>query len=50
MRVEDNKATGDIYEPCNDNLQHHRRMDVGSHFYVVGSIANRTQASRPSSR
>ena len=41
---EDDNATGEIYEPCNDNLQHHRRMDVDSDFYVVGLIADRASA------
>ncbi len=47
-RIEDDKAAGEIYEPCNDNLQHHGRMDVDSDFYAVGRIADR--ASLPPHR
>lgn len=43
-KIEGDKATGEFYEPCDDNLQHPRRMDVDSNFYVVGGIANLTWA------
>jgi hypothetical protein len=44
---EDDNATGEIYEPCNDNLQHHGRMDVDSDFYALGRIADRASLPPP---
>lgn len=46
---EDDNATGEIYESCNDNLQHHGRMDVDSDFYDLGRIADRASLPPPPS-
>jgi hypothetical protein len=44
------QSRGDIHEPCNDNLQHDRRLDGDSHRFVVGSAENYASAPTVRSR